>query len=104
MKLQRENNQSAEFKSLRNHQVFRIVGTEEQAKLIEAIDTAIGNEVKCYVIVNNETGEMGPSTWQKECSDYCADYVWGTGCGWIVEKDDVEEFKALWKKHKKLCK
>ena len=98
MKLQRENNQSAEYKSLRNHLVFRIVGTEEQAKLIEAIDTAIGNEVKCY---NGHGEEL---TWRNECSDYCADYVWGTGCGWIVEKDDVEEFKALWKKHKKLVK
>ena len=48
MKLQRENNQSSEYKPLRGKTVFRIVGTEEQADLIERLDNAIGAEIKCY--------------------------------------------------------
>lgn len=101
MKLQRENNQSSEYKTLRGKQVFRIVGTEDQAELIKKIDDAIGNEIKCGGLKNGEPIDL---TWYDECSDWCADYVYGTGCGWIVDHEDVEEFKALWKKYKKMFK
>lgn len=98
MKLAKLNNQSSEYKYLRNKVVFQIQGTEEDAKLIERLDDAIGAEL--YGV----TGANKDVTWKQECSDDCADYVWGTGCSWIVDKDDVEEFKALWKKHKKAVK
>lgn len=75
---------------------FRIIGTEDEAKLIEAIDNSIGDVIKC---INGLGKEL---TWRQEFSDYCADYVWGTGCGWWVDIEDVEEFKNLYKKHKKI--
>ena len=104
MKLQRENNQSSEYKSLRGKSVFRIVGTEEQADLIRRLDDAIGSEVHNDSFILQD-GSRRVRTWKQECCDDCADYVWGTGCGWIVDYDDaVEEFKALWKKYKKLVK
>lgn len=96
MRLQRENNQSSEYNYLRGKTVLRIVGTEDQAELIEKIDTLIGAEVKCF------DGNNKPCTWKQECSDDCADYVYGSGCGWIVDHEDVEEFKNLWKKFKKV--
>ncbi|ADG59937.1 hypothetical protein Acj9p037 [Acinetobacter phage Acj9] len=101
MKLQRENNQSAEYSNLRGKSIFRIVGTEDQADLIERLDAAIGSEIKCYGFKN---GEQVPLTWKQESCDDCADYVWGTGCGWVMDHDEVEEFKTLWKKYKKLVK
>lgn len=101
MKLAKLNNQSSEYKNLRGKVIFQIQGTEEQAELIERLDVAIGSEIKCLGL---KDGEWIDLTWEQECSDNCADYVWGSGCGWIMDQDDVEEFKALWKKHKKLVK
>lgn len=98
MKLAKLNNQSAEHKNLRNKTIFQIQGTEEQAELIRRLDDAIGAVVKCV------DGNDKDCTWKQECSDDCADYVWGTGCGWVVDNDDVDEFKSLWKKFKKEIK
>ena len=42
-----------------------------------------------------QDGSRRVRTWKQECCDDCADYVWGTGCGWIVDHDDVEEFKLF---------
>lgn len=98
MKLAKLPNQSSEYKSLRNHTIFQIQGTEDQEELIRRLEDAIGAVVKCY------DGANKPCTWWDECSDMCADYCWGTGCSWIVDNDDVDEFKALWKKFKKEIK
>ncbi len=97
MKLAKRNNQSAEYKSLRNKSVFSIEGNPEDAERIKAIDEAIGNEIKCYDGANNAL------TWYHECSDWCADYEEGYGCCWIMDHDDVDEFKALWKKYKNIA-
>lgn len=98
MKLAKLPNQSSKYKSLRNRTVFQIQGSEEQADLIERLDTAIGAVIKCY------DGANKPLTWQQECSGIAVDYCWGTGCRWFIDNDDVEEFKSLWKKFKKEIK
>lgn len=98
MKLAKLNNQSAEYKNLRNKVIFQIQGTEDDAALIERLDIAIGSTVY------GANGAGKDITWKQECSDDCAEYSWGTGCSWIVDKDDVDDFKALWKKFKKAIK
>lgn len=98
MQLKRSNNNAHELAYMRNKHVFYISGTEDQAELIARIDSAIGNEIY-GVDGNNED-----ITWEQECCDNCADYNWGYGCGWIVDKDDIPAFKELWKRHKKLVK
>ena len=98
MRLKRENNQSAEYKSLRGKSYFRIVGKEDEGDIIRKIDDAIGAEIKCFDAADK------PYTWYNECNDYCAEYQEGQGSGWFVDHDDVEEFKALWKKYKNMCK
>lgn len=95
MRLAKLNNQSAEFKNLRNHSIFKIMGTADDAALIYKIDGLIGAEV----FGSNAAGEE--ITWYRECCDSCAEYSWGEGCGWVVDNEHVEEFKKLWKKYKK---
>ena len=68
MKLQRENNQSSEYKSLRGKSVFRIVGTEEQADLIRRLDDAIGSEVHNDSFILQD-GSRRVRTWKQECCD-----------------------------------
>ncbi len=102
MKLVRENsgcNGEDGIKQWRGKHCFRIYGKPEEIDLIDQIEELIGNEVYSEIYVDDV---LKVTLWKHKAFDFCCgDRDNGEGCGWIVEMDDVEEFKALWKKHKK---
>lgn len=73
------------------HVEVTIVGKPEEAKLIERLDSLIGAEPSGF----------GDRTWRQMFSTDCAEYEEGYGVAWIFDKDDLDEFKDFYKKHKK---
>lgn len=95
--------ENSKFKG--NRHLFRIVGKESDAELIAAIDLAIGKELTGNKMLSERTNTYIDETYHLGCSDWCADYICGTGCGWYIEIENVDEFKSLWKKYKtQICK
>lgn len=75
------------------HVEVTIVGKPEEAALIEKLDDLIGQEPSGF----------GDRTWRQMYSTDCAEYEEGFGVAWIFDKDDLDEFKEFYQKHKKSC-
>lgn len=76
------------------HVEVTIVGKPEESSLIENIDNLIGQE----------TSGFGDRNWRQMYSTDCAEYEEGVGVTWIFDKDDLDEFKELYAKHKEPMK
>lgn len=84
---------------------FRIIGTREDTDLIERIEKELGKCLTGNTIFSAYHQKMIPETYRHGYSDWCAgDEYYGGGCGWFVTIDDIPEFKANWKRIKKLVK
>jgi hypothetical protein len=87
-----------------NIKLYRVVGESNDSKLIEAIDQLIGENPYSYSTHDGKVTSFShidetetTHSYREKCSDMCADYVYGTGCGWYVHIDKIAEFKSLFK-------
>ncbi|QQV89610.1 hypothetical protein SJ_192 [Proteus phage SJ_PmiM] len=90
MKLQRN---SINVKDTSGSWYFTVL--DNSPELLEKVDTLLRAE---------ETPQYSDEeTWDGYC-DQCSDYNGGVGVGYWIPIDQVEDFKASWKKVKKLVK
>lgn len=77
-----------------------IEGSVAEAKKIEIIDNLIGAELTGMTVYSKRAGQHVPETWKQMASTDCAEYGFGQGIVWEFDTDYIDDFKALYKKHK----
>lgn len=88
-----------------NRHLFRIIGTPEDASHIERIEKELGKCLTGNMMFSEYHQKMVPETYYHRYSDWCAGCEYsGGGCGWYVDIEDIEEFKANWKRIKRAIK